>query len=102
MKIDLTKSAIDELKGLEMEDSDIIRIAIAGQSCSGPQFAFTLGEEGPGDERFDIEGLSFLVDEEIRNLVDGFEIDFVNDERGKGFLLIPIGMESSCGSCSCH
>jgi len=83
-----------------------LRLYIQGVGCSGFNYGFAFDDPRDDDTVVDAGGLSVLVDPASAPLLDGASVDFVDDERGAGFVVDnPNSPDaSSCGSggcCSC-
>jgi len=95
----------DLLKQRNLDDSYALRIYVSGRGCGGFEYGMGL-ENKPGqtDSTFDCEGLKIIVDENSLEFMRGATIDFIDDERGKGFLVENPNAAPSCscegGSCS--
>ncbi len=94
----------DLLRQRNLDDSYGLRIYISGQGCSGFQYGMGL-ENKPGgtDTVIESEGLKVIVDEGSIQFMGGAKIDYIDDERGKGFLVDNPNMapDCSCGSGGC-
>jgi iron-sulfur cluster insertion protein len=64
-----------------------LRIFIQGIGCSGFSYGFTFDEEREGDTRVDNGELTVLVDPNSAPHLTGSTVDFVDDQRGTGFLV---------------
>lgn len=64
-----------------------LRIFIQGVGCSGFAYGFTFDEEREGDTRIENGDLTVLVDPASAPHLDGSKVDFVDDQRGTGFLV---------------
>ncbi|WP_299438346.1 iron-sulfur cluster assembly accessory protein [uncultured Rhodospira sp.] len=76
-----------------------LRIVVAAGGCAGIQYRLGLAagaEEGDAVTTFD--DLSVFVDPESAPLLTGTTIDFVEDERGAGFVF---DNPNAAGRCSC-
>ena len=97
----------DLLKEKNLEDGYSLRVFVTGQSCSGLQYGMSL-ENNPTetDSTFVNDGFKVYIDQESLQFMSGAIIDFVNDERGKGFLIENPNYSPSCscdgGSCGCE
>lgn len=101
LKIKLNEMAIEELKKIQVPEKQAIRLSVTGFGWSGPSFGMTLDESNDDDTTVEVEGLKFLVENDFATHYDGFNIEFVDDYRGRGFAVSPLGIEeSSCSSCS--
>jgi iron-sulfur cluster assembly accessory protein len=102
--IEITETAAKEVKQIFKEEHSEgygIRIYAAGMSCSGVYYGLSLErEKKENDKVFDSNDLSIYVDSEIEEETDGFIIDYIDNEYGKGFI-IENPNASACGpSCS--
>ena len=85
----------------EAEGKDL-RIFIQGQGCSGYAYGFTFDEQKDDDTVVESSGLRVLVDPTSAPLLEGSTVDFVDDERGSGFIVEnPNQLEDACSGCSC-
>ncbi|HEV3174654.1 MAG TPA: iron-sulfur cluster insertion protein ErpA [Stellaceae bacterium] len=97
----LTESAakrIAELKVQENVPSAFLRLAVSGGGCSGFQYGFSFDDTRHEDDAvFEREGVGLLIDTISLELVDGAEIDFVEDLMGAAFQVRNPNASSSCG-----
>jgi iron-sulfur cluster insertion protein len=76
----------------------MLRLAVDGGGCSGFQYRFDLVEAGePDDVRVERDGAAALIDEVSLVLLQGSEIDFVDELAGAEFKVINPNAKSSCG-----
>jgi iron-sulfur cluster insertion protein len=76
----------------------MLRLAVDGGGCSGFQYRFDLVEAGePDDLRVERDGAAALIDEVSLVLLQGSEIDFVDELAGAEFKVINPNAKSSCG-----
>jgi iron-sulfur cluster assembly accessory protein len=108
--IQITPAAIEVVRGLReqqnLDESYALRVYIAGESCSGFQYGMALDNKPHStDSLFEIDGLTLLVDETSIQYMDGATIDFIDDQRGKGFLVDNPNAIQTCscegGACDC-
>jgi iron-sulfur cluster insertion protein len=80
-----------------------LRIFIQGVGCSGFAYGFTFDEEREGDTVVDDGNLRVLVDSSSAPNLTGAKVDFVDDQRGTGFLVDNPNQPSmdACGSGGC-
>jgi iron-sulfur cluster insertion protein len=88
----LTPSAANVVRGLreqqKLDDSYALRVYITGQTCSGFQYGMALDNKPrETDSTFESEGLKVIVDENSLQYMAGATVDYVDDVRGKGFLV---------------
>ena len=87
------------MKERNLDDTYALRLYIAGRTCSGFQYGMALDNEVQDkDNTFESQGLKLLVDEQSLQYMDGCMVDFIDDERGKGFL---VENPNQAPSCSC-
>ena len=100
-QIVITDSAarrIAALKAQEEAENAFLRIAVSGGGCSGFQYGLTFDEEtNPDDLVFEHGGVRVVVDEVSLDLLNGAEIDFVEDLMGASFQIRNPNAASSCG-----
>ena len=109
--VSLTPAAAQVVRGLlqerNLDESYALRIYVSGRGCSGYEYGMGL-ENKPNetDTAFESEGLKVLVDEVSIQYMAGARIDFIDDERGKGFLVENPNVAPACscegGSCGCN
>ncbi len=100
----LTPAAAEVVRGLRLQqmldDSYALRVYITGQSCSGFQYGMALDNKPfETDSSFESEGLRVLVDETSLQYMAGAKVDYIDDERGKGFL---VDNPNTAPTCSCE
>jgi iron-sulfur cluster insertion protein len=89
---------IATLKQQERAESAFLRIAVSGGGCSGFQYGFTFDEaKNEDDVVFERSGVTVVVDEVSLDLLNGAEIDFVEDLMGASFQIKNPNAASSCG-----
>jgi iron-sulfur cluster insertion protein len=97
----LTESAsrqIAILKAQEQAQDAFLRIAVSGGGCSGFQYGFSFDKERHDDDViFERDGVGVVVDEVSLDLLNGAEIDFVEDLMGASFQIRNPNAASSCG-----
>ncbi len=103
--IEITDAAAAELKQLlenENKTDHGLRIFTAGMGCSGIQYGLTL-EKSPrnGEEVSESNGVKIFYDKEIKDDIDEFKIDYIDNEYGKGFIIDNPNARCGpgCGSC---
>jgi iron-sulfur cluster insertion protein len=100
-QIIITDSAarrIAALKAQEEAGNAFLRIAVSGGGCSGFQYGMTFDEEtNPDDVVFEHGGVRVVVDDVSLDLLNGAEVDFVEDLMGASFQIRNPNAASSCG-----
>jgi len=97
----VSDSAVQRIAFLiEQEDGDglFLRVSVSGGGCSGFQYGFTFDDEiHDEDHVFERDGVKVVVDETSLGLMDGAEIDFVEDLIGASFQIRNPMATASCG-----
>ncbi len=76
----------------------MLRLAISGGGCSGFSYGFTLDREQTTDDRvYEFHGAKLVVDEASLELLNGSQIDFVDDLMAKSFRVVNPNAASTCG-----
>ena len=89
---------IAALRTQEEVDGAFLRIAVSGGGCSGFQYGFTFDEQRSDDDFvFERDGIAVVVDDVSLGLLNGAEIDFVEDMMGASFRINNPNAASSCG-----
>ena len=83
----------------EAEGKDL-RIFIQGVGCSGFSYGFTFDEERDGDSIVESGELKVLVDPNSAPHLTGSSVDFVEDQRGAGFVVENPNAPAPTSDCS--
>jgi iron-sulfur cluster insertion protein len=76
----------------------MLRVSVSGGGCSGFQYGFSFDDAlGEDDRTFERDGVIVVVDEVSLDLLNGAEIDFVEDLIGASFQITNPQATSSCG-----
>lgn len=102
MGIKLTESAAKKIKSLIVEEKStsplMFRVMISGGGCAGFQYSFSLDKHKNEDDcAFEDKGVTVVIDEASLSLVDGSEVDFVEELIGSSFQIKNPNASSSCG-----
>jgi iron-sulfur cluster insertion protein len=99
--ITVTESAarrIAVLREQEQVGSAHLRIAVSGGGCSGFQYGLSFDDQtNPDDLVFERDGIGVVVDDVSLDLLNGAEVDFVEDLMGASFQIRNPNAASSCG-----
>ena len=97
----VTESAarrIAVLKTQEQAENAFLRIAVSGGGCSGFQYGFAFDDQRNEDDFvFERDGVTVVVDDVSLGLLNGAEVDFVEDLMGASFQVRNPNAASSCG-----
>src|SRR5437016_14613108 len=100
-RITITDSAaarIAALKAQEEAEGAFLRIAVSGGGCSGFQYGLSFDEQrNPDDFVFERDGVQVIIDDVSLDLLNGAEVDFVEDLMGASFQIKNPNAASSCG-----
>jgi iron-sulfur cluster assembly accessory protein len=102
--VSISPSAAEIVRGLlkerNLDNSYGLRVFISGQGCSGFQYGMGF-ENKPGetDTVFECEGMQVIIDEGSLEFMNGATINYIDDERGKGFL---VENPNAAPTCSCE
>jgi len=64
-----------------------LRIYLSGKGCSGFEYGASFDARDAADESLQLGDVEFVVDPDTAKYMRGSTIDWVDDERGKGFLV---------------
>jgi iron-sulfur cluster assembly accessory protein len=88
---------ISEIVAAEPEGS-VLRVSVKGGGCSGFSYSFDIVREREADDLvLEREGATVLIDSVSLPLLDGSEIDFVDNLIGASFQIRNPNAASSCG-----
>src|SRR5215467_9555112 len=97
----LTENAarrIAVLKAQENAENAFLRIAVSGGGCSGFQYGLSFDDQRNEDDfLFEQNGVGVVVDDVSLDLLNGAEVDFVEDLMGASFQIRNPNAASSCG-----
>jgi len=86
------------LRDQEQAEDAFLRISVSGGGCSGFQYGFAFDHQRhPDDFVFDRDGVAVIVDDVSLGLLNGAEVDFVEDLMGASFQIHNPNAASSCG-----
>ena len=96
-----TDNAANKVKELIEEEGNNelkLRVFVSGGGCSGFQYGFSFDDtRQDGDFVFERDGVQVVVDDTSLDLLNGAEIDFVEDMMGAAFQIRNPNAASSCG-----
>ena len=89
---------IAALKVQEQAENAFLRIEVSGGGCSGFQYGLKFDHQRNEDDVvFERDGMGVVVDGVSLDLLDGAEVDFVEDLMGASFRINNPNAASSCG-----
>ncbi len=99
--VNITETALAEFKRL-MTDTQVpagngLRVGVKGGGCAG--FSYILGFDNPTDqdERFELGGITVLVNRAHAMYLQGIEIDYHNGLDARGFVFNNPNASETCG-----
>jgi iron-sulfur cluster insertion protein len=100
-RIAISESAAKRVAFLREQENAtdaFLRIAVSGGGCSGFQYGFSFDDaRQDGDQVFERDGVQVVVDDASLDLLNGAEIDFVEDMMGASFQIKNPNAASACG-----
>ena len=100
-RIVVTESAarrIAVLRTEEQVENAFLRIVVSGGGCSGFQYGLSFDDQCNADDFvFERDGIAVVVDDVSLGLLNGAEVDFVEDLMGASFQVRNPNAASSCG-----
>jgi len=91
MVLRLTQAAVTQALAYQKERPEWkakgLRLWVSGKNCEGLLYGVTFDLPQPDDKILIQEGVAVLVDPDTVRYVEGVSIDFVDDDRGRGFLV---------------
>jgi iron-sulfur cluster insertion protein len=97
----VSESAAKRIAALKIQEDAadaFLRIAVSGGGCSGFQYGISFDDQkNPDDFVFVRDGIAVIVDDTSLDLLNGAELDFVEDLMGASFQIKNPNAASSCG-----
>ncbi|RDD61413.1 iron-sulfur cluster insertion protein ErpA [Ferruginivarius sediminum] len=99
--ITISENAAKRIAGLAQQEGNpnlMLRVSVSGGGCSGFQYGFDFADSVNDDDRtFHRDSVTVVIDEISLELLQGSEIDFVEDLIGSYFEIKNPNASSSCG-----
>ena len=86
MSITLSARAVTKAKELAT-DKPSLRLYLEGKGCDGFYYGVAFDHAMPSDHHFPHGEVDVIVDADSLRFVTGSTIDWVDDQRGRGFLV---------------
>lgn len=98
--IEITEAAADMIKR-SLVEGKVIRMFLAAIDATGANYGLALGDVEKGDKVFESRGVKVYVSPGDTELLSETIIDYVDDDRGTGFIIRgPEDEVSGCSSCA--
>jgi iron-sulfur cluster assembly protein len=98
--ITVTDKAAEKAKSILSDkgvENGALRVFVVGGGCSGYQYGMAIARNREDDDiAIDVGGLTILVDSESAPLIDGAEVDYVEDIMKSGFTIFNPNATHSC------
>lgn len=96
----ITESAVRKAKSL-LEEKGLpegaLRVFVVGGGCSGYQYGMALAREAEEDDiLLEEKGLRLVIDPDSAELLEGAEIDYIEDVMRSGFSIFNPNAVKSC------
>jgi iron-sulfur cluster assembly protein len=97
--IEITEAAANMIKRSQVEGK-VIKMFLAAIDASGASYGLALGDEEKDDRVFESRGVKIYMSQKDSELLSETIIDYVDDDRGTGFVIRgPEDEISGCASC---
>lgn len=85
----LTNRALTEARNLaqRQEKPQPLRVYIDGKGCDGFYYGVSFDDRTSEDIAWQQDGIELIIDAESLRYMRGSSVDWVDDERGRGFLV---------------
>lgn len=97
----ISESAVRRVRSLMQSRSNeglMLRVMISGGGCSGFQYGFSFDDVVNDDDfLFERDGIRVVVDDVSLDLLDGAEVDYVEELIGASFQVKNPNATSACG-----
>ncbi len=98
--ISITDKAAEKARAILAEreiENGGLRVFVVGGGCSGYQYGMAIARNREeGDIAVELEGFTILVDQESAPLLQGGEVDYVEDLMKSGFTIFNPNAVKSC------
>jgi len=75
----------------------VLRLSVDGGGCAGFSYRFEMGEAEEGDAVTTTDGVTLVIDQVSLELLQGSEVDYVEDLSGASFKVTNPNAASGCG-----
>ena len=98
--VTVTDKAAEKARALLAERNVVngaLRVFVVGGGCSGYQYGMAIArQQEEGDIAIEVNGVTIVVDEESAPLLEGAEVDYVEDLMKSGFTIFNPNATKSC------
>ena len=79
------------------DNSQVLRIGVKGGGCSGLSYILAFDQAQPGDDHFEIEGISCVMNPAHGLYLLGMEINWSTGLDARGFVFTNPNASNTCG-----
>lgn len=99
INVSVTDSAVKQLKGSGLDQSNFLRLGVQSGGCAGMSYAAFIDDQLTENDQviYENDPLRIVADGEFVGLLDGLNIDFSDDLIQPGFVLKNPNSKKSCG-----
>jgi iron-sulfur cluster assembly accessory protein len=99
--VSFTAGALAEIRRLisapDFDGSKFLRIGVKGGGCSGLSYVLGFDDKIEGDEVYEFEGQTFIMNKSHGLYLLGMEIDWANGLNARGFTFTNPNASKTCG-----
>jgi len=99
--VTLTGNAIKQIKRLMNEETfdhaQLLRVGVKGGGCSGMTYVLGFDDKKDGDEEFNINGVTCIMNKAHGIYLMGMEIDWQDGLNSRGFTFSNPNASKTCG-----
>jgi iron-sulfur cluster assembly accessory protein len=91
LTLELSEVGIQAAKQFQQENAAWqgmpLRVYLSGKGCDGFEYGVCFDQQDPGDRVFEFGNVTLVCDPETFKFIAGSTVNFVDDERGRGFVV---------------
>lgn len=99
--VTLTGNAVKQIKRLMNEEtfdhSQLLRVGVKGGGCSGMTYVLGFDDKKDGDEEFNINGVTCIMNKAHGIYLMGMEVDWQDGLNSRGFTFSNPNASKTCG-----
>lgn len=99
--VTLTGNAVKQIKRLMNEEtfdhSQLLRVGVKGGGCSGMTYVLGFDDKKDGDDQFDINGVTCIMNKAHGIYLMGMEVDWQDGLNSRGFTFSNPNASKTCG-----
>ncbi|MBC8035482.1 MAG: iron-sulfur cluster assembly accessory protein [Chitinophagaceae bacterium] len=99
--VTLSEGAIKEIRRLMTQEgfdkNQYLRLGVKGGGCSGMSYILGFDEKKEGDEEFEIDGITCIMNKSHGIYLTGMEVDYQEGLNARGFTFTNPNASKTCG-----